>query len=266
MKRWILTAMMLVATQVLFAQMYNAGEVLNFRMSYKAKLIPNIEVASVTIQTKDTVLDGKPVYKVYGHGETENMYNMILPVDDTYYVWADKKSKKTIRFDSNLHEGSYTFWSTYIFDHSKGKVHTRWQSRQRPIKEMTLDIGREGMDPVSLYFSLRDIDPATVKDGWTKELEMVLEDTVRYLNLRYEGREIRKIKRLGKFRTLKFRCNIATSSGFAFNDGTEFELWISDDKNKVPIYIKSPIRVGSVCAYLSSYEGLPYPLDSRVDR
>ena len=121
------------------------------------------------------------------------------------------------------------------------------------------------MDPVSLYFNLRAIDPAEVKDGWSKELEMVLEDTVRYLNLRYEGREVKKIKRLGKFNTLKFRCNIATSSGFAFNDGTEFELWISDDRNKLPLYIKSPIRVGSVCAYLSSFEGLQYPLESKVD-
>lgn len=266
MKKIFAAIIVLLTTQSLFAQMYTPGEVLNFRMSYKAKLLPNIEVASVTIQTKDTVLDGKPVYKVYGHGQTENMYNWILPVDDTYLVWADKQSERTIRFDSDLHEGDYTFWSTYLFDHDNGRVYTRWQSRKRPIKEKTLDISRNGMDPVSLYFNLRDIDTKTVSEGWTKQLEMVLEDTVRYLNLRFEGREIKKIKRLGKFKTLKFRCNIATSSTFAFKDGTEFELWISDDKNKVPIYIKSPIRVGSVCAYLSSFEGLPYPLDSRISK
>lgn len=264
MKRLFLTTLLLLASQLLYAQLYTNGEVLNFRLSYRAKLIPNIEVASITIQTKDTVLDGRAVHKVYGHGQTENMYNWILPVDDTYVVWADRKSKRTLRFDSDLHEGDYTFWSTYNFDHAKGKVYTKWQSRKRAIKEKTMDISKQGMDPVSLYFNLRGIDPATVSDGWTKDLEMVLEDTVRVLKLRYEGREVKKIKRLGKFKTLKFRCTIATSTGYAFKDGTEFELWISDDRNKVPIYIKSPIRVGSVCAYLSSFEGLPYPMDSKV--
>jgi hypothetical protein len=265
MKRLWILALMMVAVQPLAAQMYVDGEVLNFRMSYKAKLLPNIEVASVVIATKDTLLEGREVHKVYGHGATENMYHWILPVNDTYLVWADRQSKRTVRFDSDLHEGSYTFWSTYLFDHEKGVVNTRWQSRQRPIKERQLAISDRGMDPISLYFNLRAINPAEVKEGWSKDLEMVLEDTVRKLNLRYEGREVKKIKRLGKFNTLKFRCNIATSSGFAFTDGTEFELWISDDRNKLPLYIKSPIRVGSVCAYLSSFEGLRYPLESKVD-
>ena len=82
----------------------------------------------------------------------------------------------------------------------------------------------------------------------------------------HEGREVKKIKNLGRFNTLKFRCKIATSDGYAFQDGTEFEVWISDDRNKIPLYIKSPIKVGSVQAYLSSYEGLRYPLDSFIKK
>ena len=99
-----------------------------------------------------------------------------------------------------------------------------------------------------------------------RDLEMVLEDTVRYLSFRYDGREVKKVKGLGKFNTIKFRCKIATSDGFSFTDGTEFMVWISDDRNKIPLYIESPIKVGSVCAYLSSYEGLRYPLDCFIKK
>ena len=109
-------------------------------------------------------------------------------------------------------------------------------------------------------------DSREIKEGYAKELEMVLEDTVRFLRFRFDGREVKKIKNLGRFNTLKFRCQIATSDGFSFTDGTEFEVWISDDRNKIPLYIKSPIRVGSINAYLSSFEGLRYPLDCKVDR
>ena len=130
----------------------------------------------------------------------------------------------------------------------------------------TMDISDNSMDAISLYFNMRTVDDKEIKEGFARDLEMVLEDTVRYLKFRYEGREVKKIKNLGKFNTLKFRCKIATSDGYAFQDGTEFEVWISDDRNKIPLYIKSPIKVGSVQAYLTSYEGLRYPLDSFIKK
>ena len=33
-------------------------------------------------------------------------------------------------------------------------------------------------------------------------------------------------------------------------------IWVSDDKNKVPLLIESPISVGSIKAVLKSYSGL----------
>ena len=121
-------------------------------------------------------------------------------------------------------------------------------------------------DAISLYFNLRTVPDSVIKEGFERDLEMVLEDTVRFLRFRYDGHEVRKVKGMGKCKTIKFRCKIATSDGYAFQDGTEFEVWISDDKNKIPLYIKSPIKVGSVQAYLSSYEGLRYPLDSFIKK
>ena len=122
------------------------------------------------------------------------------------------------------------------------------------------------MDAVSLYFNLRTVKDEQIKEGFAKDLDMVLEDTVRTLSFRYDGREVRKIRGLGKFNTIRFRCKIATSTETAFRDGTEFVVWISDDRNKIPLYMESPIKVGSVCAYLSSYEGLRYPLDSFIKK
>lgn len=86
------------------------------------------------------------------------------------------------------------------------------------------------MDPVSLYFHLRSIDPATLQEGKTEVLEMLLEDTIRHLRYRFLGRETKKIRSMGTFRTLKFACQIGTSEGYSFTDGTEFTVWISDDK------------------------------------
>ena len=106
MKRLWILALMMVAVQPLGAQMYVDGEVLNFRMSYKAKLLPNIEVASVVIATKDTLLEGREVHKVYGHGATENMYHWILHVDDTYLVWQTKRARRLCDLTATCTKGA----------------------------------------------------------------------------------------------------------------------------------------------------------------
>ena len=267
MKRiFIIITLMFAATLVAQAQLYVPGETLHYRMSYKAKLFPNTEVAKVVMQTTEATLDGMPVYKVYGYGETAKAFSWVLPVKDAYTVWVDPTTLRTKRFDSDLHEGDYTFRSTYLFDWANLNVHTRWRSRQCPEKFKTMKISDQSMDPISLYFNLRTVKDEEIKEGFAKDLEMVLEDTVRYLRFRFDGREVKKVRGLGKFNTLRFRCKIATSTATAFRDGTEFIVWISDDRNKITLYIESPIKVGSVCAYLSSYEGLRYPLDCFVKK
>lgn len=84
------------------------------------------------------------------------------------------------------------------------------------------------------------------------------------INYRLAGREVRNIKGVGKFRTLKFVCELATSSGESFKDGSEFYLWISDDLNKIPLYLESPIRIGSVRVRLLDASNLKYPLTSKI--
>ena len=116
MRRIILLLTLICAAAVAHAQLYVPGETLNYRMSYRAKLFPNTEVAKVVMQTTEATLDGMPVYKVYGYGETAKAFSWVLPVQDAYTVWIDPATLRTKRFDSDLHEGDYTFRSTYLFD------------------------------------------------------------------------------------------------------------------------------------------------------
>ena len=120
------------------------------------------------------------------------------------------------------------------------------------------------MDAISLFYNLRAASAEDFEAGEPRVLQMVLEDTIRHLRYRYLGREQKKIRNMGKFRTLKFDCQLGTSEGFSFTDGTVFTIWISDDENKIPLYMESPVRIGSICAYISDYKGLKYPMKSRI--
>jgi hypothetical protein len=227
-------------------------------------LVPNTEAGEVTVSTRLDTLNGKEVYRVTGNGRTLPFFRWFFDMNDTYDIWVDKQTLRTQRFESDIKEDKYTFRSHYDYDWDGMKVHTWAQSRQRTPRTKSMKLTSQSMDPVSLYFNLRSIDASTLSVGQTHNLEMVLEDTVKVLKYRLLGREVCRVPQQGKFRTIKLACTLGTSEGFSFTDGSEFFIWITDDKNKFPVMLESPIKIGSIRAYISDFKGLKYPLTSKI--
>ena len=90
-----------------------------------------------------------------------------------------------------------------------------------------------------------------------------LDDSVYNSAILFDGRENIEIE-LGTFRCLKFRPGMATGEVFA--DKYPMEMWVTDDKNHLPILIKSAVIVGNVKAELMEYSGLANPLTSLIQQ
>lgn len=264
MKRLFCLLLACTAAGPLAAQLYHPGERLEYRVSYKAKMFPNTEVGTVEVTTEEKTVDGRTLYEVVGTGRTLPTYRWFFNMLDVYTVHIDPATLRPVTFDSDLREGDYTFRSHYVYDWENSRVSTRWRSRQNPEKEKQLELTPESMDAISLFFTLRSARAEDFEEGVPAQLRMVLQDTIRHIHYRYLGRETKKIRNMGRFRTLRFECELGSSEGFSFTDGTIFTIWISDDRNKIPLYIESPVRIGSIQAYISGYKGLKYPLDSKI--
>ncbi len=260
MKRIILLLLTLGLTGSALAQFYHPGEALEYRVSYRAKYFPNTEIGSVEVTTSEVEVDGAPFYKVVGVGRTLPTYRWFFNMEDTYTIHIDPATLRTKHFRCDIHEGSYTFESTYDYDWEQRVARTRWSSRKRPFKEKEIPLTEQSMDAISLFFNMRSASPESFREGEIGTLEMLLEDTVRRINYRYICREQKKIRNMGKFPALKFECQLGTTEGYSFTDGTTFTIWISDDKNKIPLAIESPVRIGSIHAYIYDYKGLKYPM------
>ena len=203
-KQIFFTVLFFLAALPAGAQLYQPGEVLDYRASYKAKFFPNTEVGSVRVTTAEEEYEGEPMYRIVAHGKTLPAFRWVMNVDDKYTILVDREELKTRRFESDIREGNYRFWSNYVYDWPEMTVHTRWQGRRMVCDTTkTMSLTPRSMDPVSLYFHLRSIDPATLQEGKTEVLEMLLEDTIRHLRYRFLGRETKKIRSMGTFRTLK---------------------------------------------------------------
>lgn len=187
-------------------QIYVPGEELFYRVSYRAKLVPNTEVATVVVRTSEVELDGQTVYNVFGQGKTLASFRWFFSLDDRYNIWVDTATLRTVRFTSDIHEGGYTFRSRFDYDWPARRVATRWQRRTLPENRKEMALTDVSMDAVSLFFNMRSADAASFRVGEQRVLQMVLEDTIRHLRYRFEGREVKKIRNMGKFNTLKFAC------------------------------------------------------------
>ncbi len=73
------------------------------------------------------------------------------------------------------------------------------------------------------------------------------------------GKEAKKIKGLGSFDVLNISPDLI--EGHVFEDGDKMNIWVSNDSNRIPLLIESPLAVGSVKAVLKSHQGLKYELN-----
>jgi hypothetical protein len=81
----------------------------------------------------------------------------------------------------------------------------------------------------------------------------MLDDTVYSTKVMFMGKETIKCA-LGKVRCIKIKPQVLT--GTVFKDPYPVLLWVTDDKNRVPILAESEILVGKVKLELVSYSGL----------
>ena len=133
-------------------QIYVPGEELFYRVSYRAKLVPNTEVATVVVRTSEVELDGQTVYNVFGQGKTLASFRWFFSLDDRYNIWVDTATLRTVRFTSDIHEGGYTFRSRFDYDWPARRVATRWQRRTLPENRKEMALTDVSMDAVSLFF------------------------------------------------------------------------------------------------------------------
>lgn len=242
---------------------FQGGEELKYLATYKAGLI-NAELAEISFNTMDSNINGEPVYHVKAIAEIYPSYKIIFEMRDEYNTWLRKSDLKPVYFENFIKEGSYVGQGNMTYDWDKKEVVTWWKNFKRGHENYhTFELSENSFDGLALFFNLRNTDLQDVQEGHSAYIDLVLSDTIKRLQYKFLGREVRNIPRVGKFATLKFSCQLTTSEAESFKEGSEFYIWLSDDDNKIPLYLETPIRIGSVRARIMSWKNLKHPLNKK---
>ncbi len=225
------------------------GEQIDFTVFYNvAGLFVNAGNATFTSQLER--FNGRPVFHITGVGKTHPSYDWIFKVRDQYETFIDTATMQPLKFIRNVQEGGYKKYENITFNRTANTaITTKGVYKVPPCVQ----------DVISAIYYARNIDFNRYKPGDRIPFTMFLDDEVYNMYIRYLGKETIKTK-YGKFSTIKFKPLLL--KGSIFEGGEKMTVWVSNDANKIPVRIESPITVGSVKVDMMGYKNLRYPLTS----
>lgn len=259
MKKIFLLTYTILVVQVSFSQQESAfegGEWFRFEMSYSGFL----KAGNATLLVKEKYLNNKEVYHVVGNGWTTGAIKWFFKVKDRYESYFDKHTLLPYKFIRDIDEGGHTKNIEIDFDQKNRKAYI---NNKKHNKKTVVDTEPNIQDMVSTYYYLRNkIDTSKLKPGDEFKVDMFFDGENYGFKLRYLGEEIIKTE-FGKIETLKFRPYVM--AGRVFKEEESLTLWVSNDKNKVPLRIKADLAVGSLRADLDAFKGLKHPFNIYIE-
>jgi hypothetical protein len=235
---------------------------LKYKVNYNWGLIW-LESGHASFSVKLSNYKNKPVYHFSGVGATYTKYDWFFKVRDTFESYVDTSSFAPQKFFADIHEGGKSEKHTYLLSPAARKAYTIITRGKKAARVDTISMGLCTIDVLTAIYYARSIDYSKCRINDTVGISVLLDGKVFPLYVRYLGRDKITSEYLGTFNCVKFSPLLV--EGSIFKKGERMRVWVTDDKNKLPIYIETDIIVGSVKVWLNAFSGLRYELSSKVN-
>ncbi|CAH0994601.1 hypothetical protein EMA8858_00711 [Emticicia aquatica] len=228
---------------------FKAGEYFEYKVKYG---FLSIGEATVDVSPQIFLVNNRPCYRVNIFGRTTGLTDL-FHIRNTYRSYLDTAAILPQKFLMDLQENNYRKEQTIIFDHVSN-VAVREGNKEKKNFKLPDNIH----DVVSGYYFLRTIDFSKVKAGDSVSSNMFFDDEIYNMKVRYNGRSVIRT-RYGKIKVIKLNPVLPKNKMFEGEDA--IRIWVSDDKNRVPIRIEVDFAVGSATMELKEYRNVKYAFD-----
>jgi hypothetical protein len=197
-------------------------------------------------------------------GRTYRSYDWAFKVRDRIESYADKNSLLPNKAVRDIREGKYRLYEKVAFDQGTGAADYSRGKTKNTTKQEKLQISECVHDLLSAMYYARNINFEDMPRNQSVPINIFLDREEYSVHVKNKGKDPeKKIKGMGKYKT--FELSLSLIAGEVFKEGDEMKIWVSDDENRLPLMIETPIAVGSVKVILKSYKGLKYPFTAKLD-
>lgn len=214
---------------------FGVGEKLSFDVNYGF-----INAGSATMEVVRLIeFENRPCFQIVTKARSNSFFSNIFKVEDRVETIIDAVGLFTWRFEKNLREGKYRSDRQYTFDQRNNSV---------VYKGDTIALEPFSQDALSALYYVR-----------TQPLEP---GTSLYIDNFIDGKKSRLEVRVHERETITvdagtFDCIVVeplTQSAGVFKHEGRLTVWLTDDRLRMPVLMKSKVFVGSISAELTDFE------------
>lgn len=235
---------------------FQRGELLSYRVHYG--LIDAGEV-NIEVTSDAKKFAAGPTYHLVGQGRSTGSFDWFYKVRDRYDSYIDEETLMPQFFIRRVNEDGYIVNQDYLFNHTQKKVTVKRDGtdKSKNTANANYEIPSFTQDILSAFYFTRSMDLSQYKPGDIVSVNTFFDEEIFPLHLKIIGRETIKTK-AGKIRCLKIRPVI--QKGRVFKDEEDLTIWVSDDKNRIPVRLQADVLVGSIKMDLRDYRNLTHTL------
>jgi len=226
---------------------FKSGEWLKYKISYSGWF----KAGEATMFLTNDTLDNKEFYHVVAIGKTVGPINWFFKVNDLYESYFDKKDTRPYKFIRNINEGGYTKNLSIYFDHNLEKaIINNIKTNEKTEK----NINANSHDLISIiYYLRRNFNFRDIDDNNEITINTFFDYQNNKMKMKYLLTEVINTT-FGKIKCLKIKPYV--KSGRIFKKKESLTVWVTADKNRIPIRVKADLAVGAIRVDLEAFSGL----------
>jgi hypothetical protein len=240
---------------------FKDGEFLSYDVSYNWGPIW-VDAGRVTFSIDQEKYLGKPAWHLKSSGKTYKSYDFFFKVVDYYDAWIDPGTFHSYEFRRSVNEGGYKLINCLRYDQTGQTVYSSTKSNNNPVRFDTLRRKTCAYNPLEAVYIARTLDISALKHDARIPVTVIIDDSTYDIYIRYIGKEVVQARDGMQYRCIKFAAKMV--SGTIFRGDEDVLVWVTDDENRVPVYVEAKILVGTVKAYIKDMKGLRNSLSSLV--
>jgi hypothetical protein len=213
---------------------FGVGEFLQFDIGYGF-----INAGTATMEVREVIdYNGRPAYQIVSTARSNKFFSSFYPVRDRVETIIDAVGLFSWKFDKQLREGKYRSHRKYAFDQINHNV---------VYKGDTIEVPPYVQDALSILYYVRT---QKLEVGKSLYVENFTDGKNYPLEVKVHGREKVDTK-AGHFDCLVLEP-LLRSSGIFKHEG-KLTVYVTDDRMRLPVLMKSKVVVGSITAELTDY-------------
>lgn len=228
---------------------FKVGEKLHYKVRYG---LLNAGKMELSVKSKTTA-NSQELMHIVGRGWSVGMTDWFFKVRDRYETYLDIQTIAPTEFIRDVSEGGYDINRHVIFNQEKG-VAVDLKAQEKGSFKVPFGV----QDVFSTLYYARNIDMNGIEVGDVIAVDMFLDHKLYPFQLKYLGNEELKTK-IGKVHCKKFIPRL--QEGRIFKDQEGMTIWVTDDKNHLPVLLKTDLLIGSLKAEMNDYENVKYPIN-----